>query len=284
MTTYAVTAATGHLGTHAVEALLEKGVPAADIVAVARTIDKAAPLAAQGVQVRQGDYTDEASMTQALSGVDRVLLVSSPTVGERTAQHTNVIRAAEAAGVHRLAYTSLARVEENTMPLAPEHRETEALLAASRLQTVVLRNGWYLENYTESLAQYQAQGAIVGAVGDARISAATRQEYARAAATVLTADSNDKAVYELGGEAFTMPELAAEISKVTHQEIGYTDVSIADFQAGLEQAGLDAGTAGFVAGMEAGAAAGQLEVPTTDLEALLGHPVPSLADSVRAVL
>lgn len=284
MTTYAVTAATGHLGSLAVTALIEAGVAPNQIVAVARNLDKAEHLRTQGVQVRQGDYTDLDSLSTALQGVDRVLLVSSPTVGQRTDQHRNVINAAEAAGVQRLAYTSLARANENSMPLAPEHRETEALLEASGLQTVILRNGWYLENFTESLPQYQAQGAIIGSAGEAKVSAATRREYAQAAAAALTAESNDKALYELGGPTFTMPELASEISAATGQDLPYRSVSLADFQAGLEQAGLDAETASFVAGMEAGVAAGDLEVPTTDLESLLGHPVASLADSVRAVL
>lgn len=284
MITYAVTAATGHLGTHAVNALIEQGVAPEQIVAVARTTDKAAHLAARGVQVRQGDYSDQASMTQALQGVDRALLVSSPTVGERAAQHRNVINAAEAAGVQRLAYTSLARADENTMPLASEHRATEALLAASDLDTVVLRNGWYLENFTESLDQYQAQGGIVGAAGEAGISAATRKEYAQAAAAVLTAESNDKAVYELGGPTFTMLELAAEISTATGEDLPYRNVSLADFRAGLEQAGLDAGTADFVTSLEAGVANGDLQVSSADLESLLGHPVASLETSVREVL
>src|SRR4051794_39767611 len=142
MTIYAVTAATGQLGSLAVTALLDSGISAQQIVAIARNTEKAAPLAALGVQVRQGDYDSPESMTTALTGVDRVLLVSSPTVGQRAAQHANVIKAAEAAHVQRLAYTSLAKADTNSTPLGVEHRETEALLNASPLDTITLRNGW----------------------------------------------------------------------------------------------------------------------------------------------
>lgn len=284
MTTYAVTAASGQLGSQAVTALIEAGIPAADIVAVVRTPEKATALAALGVQVRAGDYSDAASMTQALAGTDRVLLVSSPTVGERATQHRNAITGAESAGVQRLVYTSLARVDHNTMPLAPEHRETEAMLTESPLETVVLRNGWYLENFTESLDQYRAQGAIIGASNDAKISAATRADYARAAAVVLTADSPSQQVYELGGPAFTMTELAAQISTATGTDLPYRNVTLDEYTAGLRAAGLDEGTAGFVSAMEAGIAAGELEVPVTDLELLLGRPVTPLAEAVARLV
>ncbi len=284
MTSFAVTAATGQLGSLAVTALIEHGVPASDIVAVARHTDKAAELAARGVQVRQGDYDDSSSMTAALQGVDRVLLISSPTVGQRATQHRNVIDAAEAAGVQRLVYTSLAKADSNSMPLGEEHRTTERMLAESPLDSVIVRNGWYLENYTESLDQYRAQGGIIGAVGQATINAATRRDYAAAAAAVLTAESNVKTVYELGGAGFTMSALAETLSAATGTQLGYTNVSLEDFEAGLLQAGLDQGTAAFVTALEAGTAAGDLEVPGHDLADLLGHPVEDLSTSLTRLL
>lgn len=284
MTTYAVTAATGHLGTASVEALLDRGVAPTDLVAVVRDPAKADHLSSLGVQVRRGDYDDDASLRSALAGVDRVLLVSSPTVGSRTAQHRNVVEAAEAAGVQRLAYTSLAKADTNSMPLGEEHRATESLLADSPLETVVLRNGWYLENYTDNLDQYRATGAVVGAAGGARVSAAPRAEYAAAAAAVLTADAVERPVHELGGPAFTMPELAAALSRATGTEIVYRDLTPEQFEAGLREAGLDAGTAAFVTALERGTAAGDLEVPTTDLDALLGRPAAGLDEALAGIL
>jgi NAD(P)H dehydrogenase (quinone) len=284
MTTFAVTGATGHLGRLAVTTLLDRGVPAGDVVAVVRDSDKAQSLAAQGVQVRVADYTRPDTLVPALAGVDRLLLVSSNAVGQREAHHRNAIEAAQAAGVQRIVYTSLLHADTNTTPLGVEHRATEQMLRESGLASVVLRNGWYVENYTDQLPQYLAAGAIIGAAGDARVAAAPRSDYAAAAAAALLDDTAESAVYELGGPAFSLPDLAAALSELGGHELPYRDVSLEDFRAGLLAAGLDAGTADFVTALENGTARGELDVDTTDLEHLLGRPATDLRTALKNLL
>ena len=174
MTTYAVTGATGHLGRLVVDELLARGVPAADVVAVVRNPGKATDLAARGVDVREGDYDRPETLPGALAGVQRLLLVSGSEVGQRVPQHTAVIEAAKAAGVQRIAYTSVLRADSTSLPIAPEHVATEQVLRESGVPFTVLRNGWYTENYTGQLDRYLATGEIVGATANGRISAATR--------------------------------------------------------------------------------------------------------------
>ncbi|MFI6423820.1 NAD(P)H-binding protein [Promicromonospora sp. NPDC050880] len=282
MTTYAVTGATGHLGHLVVAELLSRGVPAADVVAVVRTPDKAADLAERGVQVREGDYDRPETLPAALAGVQRLLLVSGSEPGRRVPQHAAVIEAAQAAGVGRIVYTGILNADETTNPLAGEHQATEQALRASGLPVSVLRNGWYTENYTDRLEEFLQRGEIVGATGTGKVSAAPRADYAAAAATALLTDDGDVVVHELGGEAFTFAELAATISDVTGTPVAYRDLPVEEYTAELEQAGLDAGTAGFVAGIDASIAAGDLETSSDDLARLLGRPVTPLADVVRA--
>ena len=180
-----VTGASGHLGHLAVESLLQRGVPAGDVVAIARTPESIADLTERGVEVRRADYDDRASLEAAFAGVDRLLFVSGSEVGQRIAQHTNVIEAAKAAGVGFVAYTSIMRADRSDLILAAEHRATEQLLAASGLPHALLRNSWYLENYTGQVASALDQGVVLGAAGDGRVSAATRADFADAAAVVL---------------------------------------------------------------------------------------------------
>jgi NAD(P)H dehydrogenase (quinone) len=283
MTSYAVTGATGHLGRLAVLALLDRGVPASDVVAVVRDSTKAQPLAERGVQVGVADYNDAETLVAGFAGVDRLLFVSGSEVGQREAQHRRIIEAAQAVGVSRIAYTSIARAEQNSMPLGGEHRATEALLRASGIATLLLRNSWYLENYTGQLEQYLAVGAVLGATGDARIAAAPRADYAEAAAAALAGDFAP-GVYELGGPAFTMTEFAAAVSAALGRELPYRNVSLAEFEAGLLAAGLSADAAAFVTALERGAAAGELDVPATDLERLLGRPATELAAAVKHLI
>lgn len=275
---YAVTAASGHLGRLAVEALLARGEQ--DVVAVVRTPSKVADLAERGVTVRAGDYDDRDSLAAALQGVDRLLLVSGSEPGKRIAQHTNVIEAAKAAGVTRIAYTSLLRADTSGSPLAPDHKGTEEVLATSGLEVTVLRNSWYLENYTSQLDQYTSTGVVLGATHGGRISAASRVDYADAAVAALTADA-PKAVYELAGASFDVAELAATVTEVTGTTVEVVDVSTQEYAAKLEGFGLDAGTAGFVAGLDASIAAGDLFTDSGDLVELVGRPATTLTEAVR---
>jgi NAD(P)H dehydrogenase (quinone) len=276
-----VTGATGHLGRLAVEALLRRGVPADRIVATGRRTEALADLQARGVAVRRADYTDPASLRDAFTGAEELLLVSGSEIGQRVPQHRNAIDAAKEAGVRLIAYTSVVRADSSSLGIAEEHRATERLLAESGIPHVVLRNGWYTENYTGQLDTYLANG-IVGSAGDGRISAATRADYAEAAAAVLTEDGHAGAVYELGGEAFTMSELAAAVSTVTGTDVGYTDVPLEQFAAILEGAGLPAPVAAMFADIDRSVAAGDLYVEGDDLGELIGRAPTPLRDAIAA--
>ena len=279
---YAVTGASGPLGHLTIESLLASGVTADQIVAVVRTTSKADDLAARGVVVRHGDYDDPATLTGALAGVERLLLVSGNEPGRRMPQHTAVVDAAVAAGVRHLAYTSATRADTTRLVLAPEHKATEELIVASGLSYTFLRNSWYHENYTRQLGQYLAQGAVVSAAGDGRVSGASRADYAAAASATLVGDGHDNKVYELGGPAYTMADLAATISEVAGTEVVDKEVSNAELIEILRGAGMDEGTAGFVAALDEATARGDLEVDPSVLEGLLGRPVTPLVDVVRA--
>ena len=282
MTTYAVTGATGGLGRRAVEELLDRGVPAGDVVAVVRRPDAAADLAARGVQVREGDYSRPETLPGALAGVTRLLLVSGNEPGARVAQHRAVAEAAAAAGVQRLVYTSIAHADTSGNPLAGEHRGTEEALGEVGVPTTVLRNSWYVENYTAQLDQYLATGEILGAAGEGRVSVAPRADYAVAATTALLADQEGSGVLELGGPGVTLAELAAAVTEATGTPVRYRDLPAEELTAALQEAGLDAGTAAFVAAIDTSIARGELDTGEETLTALLGRQVTPLVDAVRA--
>ena len=277
----AITGATGQLGRLVIEQLRGQ-VAAADIVALARTPAKAAEL---GVAARAADYARPETLPAALAGVATLLLISSSEIGQREAQHRNVIAAARAAGVKRVVYTSLLHADRSPLSLAAEHLDTEAALKASGLAFTILRNGWYTENYTGSVAAAVAAGAYVGSSGAGRISAAARADYAAAAVAVLTSAGHDGRTYELAGDpAFTLAELAAELSRQVGRTIPYQDLGEAGFAAALAAHGLPARFAAAIASWGTGAAQGALFDDGGTLARLIGRPTTPLASSIAAAL
>lgn len=284
MTTYAVTGATGGLGGATVDALLTAGVAPTDIVAIVRNPEKADALRAAGVTVRVADYTDRAALTAALAGVDRLLLVSGSEVGSRVPQHGNVIDAAADAGVSLVAYTSILGADTSPLALAEEHLATEKLLAASPLNTVLLRNGWYWENYVASAPAALESGVLYGSAGEGRVAAASRTDYAAAAAAALI-DAAGGEVYELAGnDHLTYSEVAAAIAEVSGKPVTYTDIPEADYAAALAGAGIPEPMAAILANSDAGVAQGALDSDSTALASLIGRPSTPLRDVLRTAL
>lgn len=279
----AVTGATGSLGGHVVDSLLNKGVAVSDIVAIVRNEEKAADLKARGIALGVATFEDEAALTAVLEGVDRLVFISGSEVGQRVAQHTNVINAAKAAGVTFIAYTSLLNLDTSKLALAPEHIATEKLLAESGIDHALLRNGWYWENYESSIGAAKATGKVFGAAEGARVSAAARKDYAEAAAVVITSDNQAGKVYELAGApALTYPEIAAGIGEVIGSEAEYVNLSVEGYQNALEQAGVPAEFAALLAGMDPIIAEGALYSDSTDLQDLIGRPSTSIVEALSS--
>lgn len=280
----AITGATGQLGQLVIEQLL-KTVSGSQIVAIVRNPAKAELLSNQGINVRQADYTDQAAFTTALAGVDKLLLISSSEVGQREPQHKNVIRAAKAAGVKFIAYTSLLHADKSPLGLANEHVATEKALAESGIPYALLRNGWYTENYLASAPPALEHGVFIGAAGEGKIASATRADYAAAAAKVIAEEGHAGSVYELAGDnAWTLSELAAELSKQSGKPVTYQNLSEADFAAALKNVGLPAGLADMLADSDVGASKGGLFDDSRTLSKLIGRPTTSLAESVKGIL
>lgn len=279
-----ITGATGKLGHHVVAELLAK-VPASQIAVAVRSPDKAADFAKLGIAVRQADYSRPETLDAALAGVDKVLLISSNEVGQRVAQHGAVIAAAKRAKVKLLAYTSILRADTSTLELAREHLATEIVLRASGVPFVLLRNGWYLENYTENLAPALAHGSIAGAAQDGRIAAAARADYAAAAVAVLTSEGHANQVYELAGDRpFTMTELAAEVANQSGKPIAYANLRPAAYRDLLVSSGLPTAVAGILANADEGVTRGELDDTTGTLRRLIGRATTPLADAVARAL
>lgn len=281
----AVTGATGQLGRMVVERLLDK-VPAPQVLALARDPNKASGLAARGVQVREADYDRPQTLERALAGVDQLLLVSSSELGKRARQHAAVIDAARRAGVRLIAYTSVLHADASPLGLAEEHRQTEAALAASGVPYVLLRNGWYAENYMLGIPAALQYGVVMGSAGEGRISSASRADYADAAAAVLTSgDAQAGRVYELaGGSQFTLAQFAAELARQSGKPVAYQDLPEAEYKAVLLGAGLPEPVAQLLADSDAAAAKGALLGTEPDLERLIGRPAATLQQAVAAAL
>ncbi|QCR22456.1 SDR family oxidoreductase [Pontibacter sp. SGAir0037] len=277
----AITGATGQLGRLVVEKLKEK-TSSEHIVALVRSPQKAADL---GVEAREADYNKLETLHRALASINTLLLISGSEVGQRAVQHQNVIDAAKQAGVKRIVYTSILHADTSSISLAEEHRATEAALKNSGIPYTILRNSWYTENYTGSIPGALAGGAFMGSAGEGKISSATRLDFAEAAVAVLTTEGHEGKTYELAGdEAYTLSELAAEVSRQTGTTIPYKNLSETDYAAALTGFGLPEGLAQAIAGWDAAASEGNLFDDSHQLSALLNRPTTPLSVAVADAL
>ena len=276
-----ITGATGQLGRLVVENLKKK-VAAENLVALVRTPEKASDL---GIETRPFDYEKPESLVESLQGIDHLLLISGNEIGKRRQQHENVISAAQQAGVKWIVYTSLLHADRSSLSLAAEHKATEDALKASGIAYTILRNGWYTENYTSSVHGAVKAGVLVGSAGEGKISSATREDFAEAAAVVLTSENQEGRVYELAGDDhFTLKDLAAEISRQTGKDIPYKNLPEAGYAEVLKGLGLPEGMAKIFAGFDTGASKNDLFDDSKQLSRLIGRPTTPLTQSVKDIL
>ena len=280
----AITGATGQLGNLVIEQLLQL-TAAQNIVALVRKIDKAEHFKVQGIELREFDYDRPETLVPALSGIDKLLLISANEIGRRTPQHQAVIDAAKVAGVPYLAYTSLLRADKSPLGLAQEHRETEKLIQDSGITYTFLRNNWYSENYLAGVAHTIEIGTLFGAAQDGRISSASRIDYAEAAAKVLTSTGHENKTYELAGsESFSLSDLATFIGQAVNKDIIYQNLSAEEYTQGLTQAGLPAGLVDVIVDADIQTIQGAMYSDSKDLEQLIGHKTTSIQDAIKAAL
>ncbi|MEE2037352.1 SDR family oxidoreductase [Nocardiopsis sp. CT-R113] len=280
-----ITGATGHLGRLVVADLLAHGHPADRIIATGRDTDRLAALAATGVRTARVDLDDPEALGAAFRGADTLLLISGSEVGRRVVQHTNAVEAAEEAGIGHIVYTSAPRATDTTLVLAPEHKATEEVLAASGIPATILRNGWYNENYEQQIGRARESGAVIGSVGGGRVASASRQDFAEAASAVLRDPrAHAGAVYELSGDtAWTYPELARDLGEVLGREVVYQDLTPEEHLAALTGAGLDEGTAAFVVALDGNIRDGELDATSGELSRLIGRPTTPLVETLRTL-
>lgn len=277
-----VTGAGGHLGRLVVEGLLDT-VPAGEIVATTRRPDAVADLAARGVAVRRADFDEPGTLISAFAGADTLLLISADVPGARVGLHKAAIEAAVAAGVGSVVYTSVLHAPVSPLIVAPDHQATEEIIAGSGLRYTFLRNGWYLENYEQTVRGALGSGVIIGSAGDGRVATASRADYAAAAVAMLTGEQENTS-YELAGDtAWSFPELAAELSRISGREVSYRNVSAAEHRAALIELGLPEQRAEVIVSFDRDIAAGALGDTNGALGRLIGRPTTPLADWLTAL-
>ncbi|WP_445115553.1 SDR family oxidoreductase [Acinetobacter sp. WZC-1] len=277
---YAITGATGHLGHLVIETLL-KATSADNIVALVRNDNNTEDYKAKGIETRPFDYDKPETLAPALQGIDKLLLISATELGRRTIQHKAVIDAALQAKVPYLAYTSLF---SDALGITREHRETEELIHQSDLKYTILRNNWYSDNYLSNVQHVADEGVLYGSAQNGKISSAARQDYAEAAAKVLSSEGHEGKTYQLAGStSFTMTELAGYIAEASGKPVRYQDISPEDYNKALVGAGLPAGLVDAIVDADVQASKGAMYSDSKDLEQILGRKTTLIQDQVKAL-
>ncbi|MCP0885793.1 SDR family oxidoreductase [Ligilactobacillus sp. WILCCON 0076] len=279
---YGITASTGKFGQKAVTFLSDL-VDKTDIVAFARNTKKATEILPTGIEIRQADYTDEASLEKAFNGIDRLLFISSLPGGDypRDKQHLNVVQAAKAAGVGFIAYTSFPHANQAESPLAADHKITENALLDSGIAHSFLRNNWYLENQKDLIKGALSGQPFLYSAGEGRVGWALEREYAEGAVKVLIHD-NPKEIYEFAGPALTFAELGETIKKISNNPFAIKSLSDDKYRQELEKNGLGE-AADVILMIEKLIRDGELTEKTSDLTDILGRKLTPLTEAISEI-
>ncbi|MCY9369849.1 SDR family oxidoreductase [Bacillus haynesii] len=279
-----VTGATGKLGSKIVEKLLET-VPADQLAVSVRNPEKAEALRARGVDVRQGDFDRPETLESAFRGIDRLLIISADGDNEtRIRQHSTAVAAAERSGVRFIAYTSIANARDSKNFLAPTHKATEEAILKTGIPYSFLRNNWYLENEMSSIQGVLAGAPWVTSAENGKVGWALQQDYADAAAAVLSGEGHENTVYELSGELLTQEEIASALGEVLGKEVPVQHVDDAAYRDIMKNAGVPDFLIPMVVDIQKGIREGTLEVSSDDFEKVLGRPLTPIKEGLAQIV
>ena len=284
-----ITGATGHLGKSVLQFLRRKdaNIPVAALV---RDAAKAGELRALNAEIREGDYNHSDSLVRAFRGVDRLLFVSGNDLGNRLTQQANVVNAAKAAGVKHILYTSFQRKTEDLssspiVPVAESHLDTEKRIKASGLAYTILKNALYTDVLPWFLGEKVIEsGRVWLPAGQGKTSFAAREDMAEAIANILAGSGHENKTYEIAAPvSVSMQEIAAYLSEIAGKPVIYADSTRETFLAEAEAAGVPAPIAGMQADFCEGIRRGEFDLPSADLETLLGRKLLTVKEYLQSV-
>ncbi|KGA97462.1 NmrA [Alkalihalobacillus alcalophilus ATCC 27647 = CGMCC 1.3604] len=279
-----VTGATGKLGSKIVETLLKK-IPVNQLAVSVRNLEKAEGLRARGVDVRQGDFDHPETLDAAFAGIDRLLIISTDGDTEtRIRQHSNAVAAAERAGVKFIVYTSVVNAKESKNFLAPTHKATEEAIIKTGIPYSFLRNNWYLENEISSIQGVLAGAPWVTSAGNGKVGWALQQDYAEAAAAVLTGYGHENTIYELSGQLLTQEEFVSALSNVLDKEVPVQQVDDNTYADIMESIAVPDFLIPFLIDIQKGIRGGTLEVESNDFEKLLGRSATPISEGLTQII
>lgn len=285
--TILVTGASGKLGRAVINHLLEsRKVAPSRIIAASRAPDKIADLEARGVVLRAVDFDDEASLAAGFAGADTVLIISTDAIdgaGTRLRQHRTAVAAAVAAGVKRLAYTSLPDADRSHVSFAPDHLGTEDAIKATGLPYLIFRNNWYVENLFMSLPHALATGQWYTSAGQGRTAFIARDDIAAAIAGALASPPAGSETYTLtGAEALTNDEIAALAGSITGKHLDVVQVSDEQLAGGMKAAGLPEPAIPTFVSFDTATREGDLATVTGDAARLAGRDLLTVEAFLKA--
>lgn len=283
-----ITGATGHFGKSIIDFLLKKGIPSTNIVALVRDEEKAGELKAKGITLKIGDYHNYGSLTAAFKGVDKLLLVSSSDVVNRTQQHQNVITAAKETGVKHILYTSTERKNETASSpihfVSGSHIDTENLIKESGIPYTIFRNNLYLDMIPIFFGEHVLEKGVFLPTGETKAAFAMRDDMAEATANVLTGEGHENKEYAISNtENVSVQEIVKSLGEVVGKAVSYVSPTVASFVETMTKAGMPEKYMGMFAGFSEAIREGEFETAKTDLENLLGRKPVSAKEFLKGV-
>ncbi len=280
-----VTGATGNIGRKTLLRLLER-LPADEVAGLARDPERAADLAALGIEIRRGDYLDVDSLVHAFAGVEKLLLVSATAFGDRYVQHRNAIDAARRAGVRHIVFMPVIRKEGSGLVLpqvTEQDIDAEEAIKASGMEFTIVRHPPFLENIWFYFGDRLLEFGLHAPAGLGKAAFASRDDLAEAHAVVLTESGHANRTYSLyGGPAVSFADVARILSDIGGEPVPFVTVTDEDFVKNLMEAGLPEPAARFVLAWVHGINGGEWDGASGDLERLLGRKPATASDFLRA--
>ena len=257
------------------------------MVVSCRNESKAHRFAEIGIEIRFADYDHPESLAPAFDGTDVLMLIPSMAlVEDRVIELDRILAGAKSASVGRIVFSSFSAARTDSMFLvAPYLVYAESKVRLCGIDWTILRNGMYLDPIADWAPELVKQGRLPYPVQSGRVTYISRDDLARASASVLMQDGHSGQVYELTGPmAVSMSQLASALTAATGTPIAFDCVSEAEFEAICREDDIPDAIVAILASMYRAVDHGEFDQVSNHVELVSGAPAESVESYLRRAI
>ncbi len=235
-----LTGATGNTGSHIVSELVQTNSKLTALVMDSSLENSINELKEKGLDVIKGDVANAKSYQSQLSKSDVALLNVGNSTKQLALEKKYIDTAKNNSVKHLVKFSAFRADSKSPSEILAVHGKSENHLKNAKIPFTIVRPNFFMQNILAQAENIKTNNAFYLPMNDTKVATIDIRDIATFFKTVLTGEGFENREFNITGpEIISFHEMAVILSEVLGRTINYVPVTHKQFEASLEQFGLD---------------------------------------------